>query len=484
MNRLPTLVCFVSVCTVLLASAMALAVRPTYGGIFTYDDSDELAFYDSESGGVRVHYSVAGPNRTLLADDDENGVPDYVEEVADVAERSRELYIDALGFRAPVVDASFNLWDDGGSEAVDIYLVDFAGQGDGQFSQDQCNDEGACSGALLLENDFSGYAYQSVSEAVDTVVPHEFFHAIQAAYTELLPIWASEGMAVWAERQFAPESRDFRAFASAYLSELDRPFHRPPGGPVPAFAYGVGIWWEFVSLQTGVEGLKDFLDSVAGSIPHSDDALANLLSIIRDSGQSVQTAWETFAEYNLATGRRAGLIESYRDAPSIYGLNVPTLPSRSLVEATRFYPLTAHYYRVEHGGGPLALGASKSDETIVVRFYDSDADERVREELTRLQLDDLPSELGSDSLSAGVYYLAVTNSETDGDSVRSELCLGGSIDDLACLAEDTSEQADASDSEGGAATDSGSGCAQSGMLPWLGLLLMRRRQSSMGRGAG
>ena len=57
---------------------------------------------------------------------------------------------------------------------------------------------------------FQGYGYRSVVEAVETVVPHELFHATEAAYVQSTPIWVSEGLAVWAERQFAPESRDFR----------------------------------------------------------------------------------------------------------------------------------------------------------------------------------------------------------------------------------------------------------------------------------
>ena len=88
-------------------------------------------------------------------------------------------------------------------------MVDFGGQADGSYAIDRCNDEGACSGAIILENDFQGYGYRSVVEAVETVVPHELFHATEAAYVQSTPIWVSEGLAVWAERQFAPESRDF-----------------------------------------------------------------------------------------------------------------------------------------------------------------------------------------------------------------------------------------------------------------------------------
>jgi hypothetical protein len=43
---------------------------------------------------------------------------------------------------------------------------------------------------------------------VDTVGSHALFHAVQNAYASL-PVWMSEGTAVWAEKQYDPRSQDF-----------------------------------------------------------------------------------------------------------------------------------------------------------------------------------------------------------------------------------------------------------------------------------
>ena len=54
----------------------AQAERPTEGGLFSFDATDEVVYY--EDGMVRVHYSVSGNNQTLLDDADGSGVPDFV----------------------------------------------------------------------------------------------------------------------------------------------------------------------------------------------------------------------------------------------------------------------------------------------------------------------------------------------------------------------------------------------------------------------
>src|SRR5690606_634698 len=116
------------------------------------------------------------------------------------------------------------------------------GAADGHFDVDACTGTPArCAGFFVIENDFAGYAYASVAEAVDTVVSHELFHAVQAAYVRDLPVYLSEGTATWAERAFRPDSRDFLRLCDAYLADTGRSLHKPPAGPAPAFAYGTAL---------------------------------------------------------------------------------------------------------------------------------------------------------------------------------------------------------------------------------------------------
>lgn len=454
-------------CTAILVPTTSQAVRPPNGGLFAYSDADELTYLDGEQGRIRVHYSLSGPNAAPLDDADDDGRPDFVTTAAEVGEAALQRYVDELGFLPPLDDTSLDVYDDGGSSAVDIYLVDFGGQADGNFSIDDCIPTGACSGALIVENDFRGYGYRSAQEALETVVSHELFHAIEAAYVASTPIWVSEGMAVWAERQFEPASRDFLAFVRAYLEETDRPFHRPPGGPVPYFAYGVGLWWEFLSLEVGHEFIERYLHGFGGEVFDDDDALAWLITALESEGRTLDTLWDRFALMNLATSDRSGALESYHDAEQMLGLVVSDLDASDTTEATRYYPLTAHYYSWDHRETMTFLGASKRDPHL--RGILVAADERgVPIEVTRtFSFDELPLRLTAEGAEPGRQYLVITNSSVGTNSVRTELCFGESSEALQCLSEDPigggGESEQAQDS-----TDTG--CTQSQTLELWGLL--------------
>ena len=64
--------------------SLSFAERPDEGGFFSFSSADILAYHDSES--FRIHYSIDGPNQTILDDIDGNGIPDFVEEIALTAE--------------------------------------------------------------------------------------------------------------------------------------------------------------------------------------------------------------------------------------------------------------------------------------------------------------------------------------------------------------------------------------------------------------
>ena len=138
----------------------------------------------------------------------------------------------------------------GGSPAFDFYLVDFGGNADGMFGIDDC--EGSiCSGYMVMENDFQGYGYPSIEEAVMVLTSHEFFHAVQAAYNANQPSWISEGTAVWAEWFYEPEVQDFLGYASAYLGDLERSIYKPPAGVTTSFSYGTALFYAFMDEYFG-----------------------------------------------------------------------------------------------------------------------------------------------------------------------------------------------------------------------------------------
>jgi hypothetical protein len=159
------------------------------------------------------------------------------------------------------------------------------------------------------------------------------------------------------------------------------------------------------------------------------------------------------------------------------GLVVSELDASDTTEATRYYPLTAHYYSWDHRETMTFLGASKRDRQL--RGILVAADERgVPLEVTRtFSFDELPLRLAAEGAEPGRQYLVITNNSVGTNSVRTELCFGESSEALQCLSEDPigggGESEQAQDS-----TDTG--CTQSQTLElWgllsVGLLIYRRR---------
>jgi MYXO-CTERM domain-containing protein len=462
------------VIALLLGSSSAVAARPTdLVGLFAFDATDVIETWDEPTGDVRVHYSVSGPNVTDLDDDDASGVPDYVEQAGTFGAEALALYV-ATGFLHPVREAEVGLGDLGGSQAFDLYLVDFGGQADGYLSVDRCQD-GRCATALVVENDFNGYGYPSDEVALETVVPHELFHAVQAAYTEDLESWTSEGTATWAERLFRPGSADFLRLAGAWFDEPTRSIDDPPVGPVPAFAYGTALWFDFLVTRHDPQLVVEVLESRSTAAGSDLDVV---LGVLDDRGDDLRDLWTTFSAWNLATRELAGAAESYSYARMV-GPPLLEDEGRVLDDDNRFYPLATTYYRLDHRGGEVWFGLAEAAPGLAFALHGVDAEGRVLDAaLTFDGADPTPRSLGE--LPAGDWYLWGSQPIDGAESIKVRFCAGPEEDVLACFAPEptttpTDTAADTGEDGGG-----GCGCATGGVphapLALLGLLALRRRR--------
>ena len=401
----------------LTAPSNARAERPDMGGdLHSFEPTDVLAFTDSPSGRVRVHYSVDGPNTTRLADTDADGVPDLPQTVASTADAVLDAFV-AAGFRAPLAESSVGLGPLGGTDAFDFYLVDFGGGADGLFSVDGCR-QGLCAGHMLIDNDFVEYNYPSVPAAIRVLASHEMFHAVQAAYRDELPVWLSEGTAVWAEDLFQPGVQDFLDFASSYLSDADRPIDRPPVGPVPAFAYGTCLFWKYLTLLHGDAFLPALLTRAATREPL--DALEDTLLLFESD---LSEAFIGFTAANLNTGARTNDEAIYPFAARLYGLEAESR-GETLSADHRFYPLSATYWTLAHPGGPVDFGTSDEATGLVLTLQATTPAGKLLAVVATWEpvagevrsLGDLPE---------GRYWLSGTYPQRASQSRKILFCLGG-----------------------------------------------------------
>jgi MYXO-CTERM domain-containing protein len=474
--------------TPLLAQERALfdpmPTRPTEGGMFSFEDDDVVETVDSTDGSVRVHYSVAGSSVTILDDDDSDGVPDFASQVAETTAAVFDAY-EALGFRRPLGEEEMGLGQLGGSYAFDVYLVDFAGQGDGAFSVDSCDSQpNVCSGFFMMENDFAGYGYSNLVEAVNTLTSHELYHAVQAAYEADSPVWYSEGTATLAERLYDHDSEDFIHLAGYYLDDTERSLDNPPTGPVPTFAYATALWWDFMNTRLGTEAIVALQESLEWD-GEDKDTLTEMQAVIEAFGSDLTTEWGTFAQWNLATKFRAGAMESYEYAAEIGPIGEIAASGATIEDENRFYPLATSYYQLLHPGGELWFSHDDDATGVVFTLHPvTDGSEAgpVEPALVRWTPSDPAWFQVSEELEAGVYWLVGTQARIADSSQKFLFCLGDAAQAEVCLPEpgDSAAPDDTGDDDDG---DGVCGCAATpgapgalGMLAMVGLIARRRRR--------
>jgi hypothetical protein len=309
-----------------------------------YGSDDTVAHHDSPSGRVRVHYALAGTHAPPQRDELQAGVPDAVVTAAEAGDAALEKF-EQLGYREPLSDADSPCSENGGSAAVDVYLLNFAAA-DGQAPLDHC--EGAaprrCGGFVLVENDFRGGGYTDALEGMRTVVPHELFHLVQSAYTADVERWWAEGSAQWAAKQVYPELRDLERFLPAYFETPWRPLNVPPSGVVSSFLYATAIWPVFLHETQRGPLIRTVFEALADGAEDVFEATDTALSA-RDL--SMAEAFMQFAVYNSATGQRAPSNAGYVDAADYPLVELAPFEGRPGAELSEVLSgFAAYYYSV------------------------------------------------------------------------------------------------------------------------------------------
>ncbi|MEM7155430.1 MAG: MXAN_6640 family putative metalloprotease [Myxococcota bacterium] len=508
MRSRPTLACGLSLAAWLGPSVARAEPRPPAGGIWGFDPADVIESWAEPTGQVRVHYSVEGPNSAPLSSNDGDMVPDYAQLVATTTADALGLYVDDFGFDAPTAEADDP--DLGGDAAIDVYLVDFGGAADGRYGSDDCAPSNLpCSGFIVLENDFSGYGYPSTEVAVRIVASHELFHAVQAAYVGL-PVWISEGTATWATRRYDSTLPDFVNACAGYLINPNRTLYEPPLGPVPSFAYGSALWWDFVDQRLD-EGF--FIDLFV-ALADSDDAPEQVMAtVLEDSGDPLLDAWPVFSRFNLAIGPRSGVATSHEYAAQLPGIDA-IVEGPVIDRSLRLFPLSTEYWRIDHEGGPLVFGADEALDHAVFSLHpvaDFAADGVVGDAIDEWEASEAGHHtVGPGDLPEGGYWIVVSRPVVADSSTRARVCVGplehveaceidpipeepeadsgsgdGPADDTTTTG-DSDEATTGSTSSAGMDDEGGSGCAcrtspsDGGPEPWpvaslLSLLVLRRR---------
>lgn len=273
---------------------------------------------------VCIHWVETSADAPPLLDSDGDGIPDYVEAVAQTLEEVWATEIEAYGYRPPRPDtSSANHGPDG---RLDVYLADVGS--DGYYGYCTTDDPAAYSGSsydvsayCVLDDDYApgqfGGLGASGLDALRVTAAHEFFHAVQAAYDFFEDGVLLEGTATWMEDEVYDEIDDNRQYLEkSPLERPDIPFDLAVldgSSPLSGFQYGAWIFYRYLSeVIAGPELIRRIWEhaDAAGSAPDLY-SLQAIDAALRERGSSFGSAFASFAAANAVASEVYEEGESY-----------------------------------------------------------------------------------------------------------------------------------------------------------------------------
>lgn len=248
--------------------------------------------------GFRVHYTDEGPD----AVDD----PRYLAEVVRGLSEGRETF-EAEGWPAPLPDDG-----EGGSDAIDVYIVDV--DRNGYANPIDRGDDASCYIRIDPRIPMAGGAVASVAR-------HELHHCIQFRYRTDLPSWIYESAATYEQYSHAGDDPALElAVGTLWISRLTRPEQRLGDDRDP---YATFLWSKFWAEHTGYDPsrLVDLWEALrTGPWPEAMDRAA-----AEAFGESLDDVFVQYALHNrFACANDDG--QHYLDdpLPCVADIGVPT----------------------------------------------------------------------------------------------------------------------------------------------------------------
>lgn len=198
------------------------------------------------SGHFRIHYDLKGASAVDPADDDGNGTPDFVDDVARTLDQVWILEVDALGFDAPPTDGGL-----GGGLEYDVYIVELGRNGAYGYTYPEVGGNTSYS-YLELDNNYTDSIYRQTRglDALQVTVAHEFNHAIQFGYYQGNDgIWWQEATSTWMEDVAYPEVDDYLQYLSSFLQRPEKALDSGNRFSTDFHIYGASLFAHFLDQR-------------------------------------------------------------------------------------------------------------------------------------------------------------------------------------------------------------------------------------------
>ncbi|MFN8358767.1 MAG: MXAN_6640 family putative metalloprotease [Candidatus Kapaibacterium sp.] len=292
----------------------------------------------SPSGRFLLHYTISGVDSVPTADDNRNGVPDWIDSAGLMMDYIYSVEVVEMGYKTPPTD---NL--KGGSDQYDIYFVDLSKEG----KYGETVPEGNVTGGIYprsysfirIDNNFNAKdsyngkpAYATFGyDALKVTLAHEYHHAIQYGYGSATGSF-HEMMSSWIEMRVYPEVTDYINYIKNFFTQNDKYFF---GQSDAFYGYSYCMVLEYFHQQYGDAFVRHVWELVAdGAEPNNSskglEPYRATDSALVERGSSLQQAWCDFLPWVYYTGRRA--------IPGKYFARASIYPEFSIQQEERYTP--------------------------------------------------------------------------------------------------------------------------------------------------
>ncbi len=294
-------------------------------GLSTMARPDLQSSFVSPEGLFKIHYDVSGSAAVYEPekDSDNDGVPDYVESVAEIFEYVYHYVIDTLGYPVPPTDEDVD-----GDPTYDVFIGDFDVSAYGYTASDDpdipVTSNHRISSYIEIDNDYkniSRYKDRPL-DAVKVTAAHEYFHAIHFGldYKEFESYYVPANLnrrywmemtSTWMEEEIYDDVNDYYAYIPVFFNN--------PHLSIQQFSsysdlhpYGAVVFPIFLVEKFGKEMIRDIWLE-CGDIPgpnlllaldHALDPLYFDDTTVAQMSTAIPQVFSEFALWNMFTGIR------------------------------------------------------------------------------------------------------------------------------------------------------------------------------------
>lgn len=364
--------------------------RNELSAMFNRPDNPQSSWYKAglplvlETPHFKFHYTTTGPDAVLSADVSPlNGIPDLVDICADGFEKSYQIEVSQMGYKAPYDDLWFD--DNGGDERYDVYMFSGPWLGFTMPLFPVAQGSTATMAPLYFGMNSRMYEYFGAPEGeryAETTCAHEFFHSVQFAYNNFMLRWFMEASSTWVERMVYDGSDQGETDADNYYNNQLTYWFRYPDWSLTKFdgwhEYGSVIWDIFLTERYDVGIIKDIFEDMAEGTYRE---LANFHDALLNRGTTLGVVFKEFTLWNYFTADR------HDDRFYSHGYEYPPV-SIHLDNIHQGYPvkmeLDSEQAPENFGSRYIRFLPAPGQETISIKINGSDVTEP--DELTSLSL--------------------------------------------------------------------------------------------------